>query len=81
MKWMSFFLPIVMASLFLSMTSCDKAKEVFQTSVDKLKELKADSGGGDAELVKEVTSVDATEGKKILQTESRLVVLEFYSDT
>jgi uncharacterized protein YoaH (UPF0181 family) len=70
-------------AIFLSLTlvSCDKGKELLQTSVEKIKELKAGGGDSDGSAVTSVMSVDQEEGKKIIMSETRLVVLEFYSDT
>ncbi|NWK56303.1 hypothetical protein HW115_11830 [Verrucomicrobiaceae bacterium N1E253] len=64
------------------MVSCQKAKEMLESASNKLKEMQDDSseGAGDA-LVKEVVAVDEKEGKRIIMSERRLVIVEFYTDT
>jgi len=63
-----------------SLVSCDKTKELYQSAADKVKGI---NGGGDesAALVKEVMEVNETDGKAIIQSEKRLVIVEFYTDT
>lgn len=90
MKWMSFSLPVGLSAsaslslatvMALSLVSCDEAKELYQTAIDKVKELKdGESSDGEA-LVSDVTSVNEVDGKAIIQSERRLVMVEFYSDT
>ena len=66
----------------LSLVSCDKAKDLVRTATEKIKELKdGQDGGSDEKLVTTVTTVGESDGKKIIMSERRLVVLEFYSDT
>jgi len=66
----------------LSLVSCDKAKGLVKTATEKIKELKnGQDGGSDEALVTTVSSVKETEGKEIIMSEKRLVLLEFYSDT
>jgi len=73
--------PILGAVCALSFVSCDKAKEYIETAQDKVKEMKNGSSGEAEVLVKEVVSVNETDGKAIIMSERRLVILEFYSDT
>jgi len=73
--------PILGVVCALSFVSCDKAKQYLETAQEKLKEIKnSDSKEGEA-LVKEVVAVNETDGKAIIMSERRLVVVEFYSDT
>lgn len=66
----------------LSITSCDKTKELYQSATDKFQELRgSEEDEVDETLVKEVTTVSDTEGKSVIQNERRLVMLEFYTDT
>lgn len=82
MKGKSFFIRVVAAGAVLSCVSCDKAKELVESATDKVKELQAEKTDHiDGELVREVTTVNETEGKSIIMSERRLVVVEFYSDT
>ena len=84
MKWISTLLPVVAAVFALSLVSCDKVKELYQAASDKVKEAKGDgeeSEASDENLITDVTDVNEKEGKEIIQNESRLVMVEFYSDT
>ena len=67
----------------LSLVSCDKAKVLVETATEKIKELKGEQNEEvDEALVTTVTTVgQEEEGKKIIMSEKRLVILEFYSDT
>ncbi len=68
--------------LTLSLVSCDKTKELYQTAIDKVKELKdGDDSSEEEALVSDVTNVNEVDGKAIIQSERRLVMVEFYSDT
>lgn len=62
-------------------TSCDKVKEL----ADNAKSWASDEedkeqSSGDEQVV-EVQSVDKAKGKDIIAKESRLVIVEYYSDT
>lgn len=67
----------------MMLTSCDKTKDLYQTAADKVKELSGEEKTEEAsvELVRDVRTVDDAEGKSVIQSERRLVMVEFYSDT
>ena len=65
----------------LSFVSCDKTKEFYETAKEKIKEMKNGSSKEGEALIKEVVSVNETDGKAIIMSERRLVVVEFYTDT
>jgi hypothetical protein len=73
--------PVLGAVCALSFVSCDKAKEYLETAQDKIKEIKNGSSKEGEALIKEVVAVNETDGKAIIMSERRLVVVEFYSDT
>lgn len=82
MKRPIFALPVVLATFSLSLVSCDKIKDLAQSATEKVKELK--DGKEDVaqyEGVVDVLVVSEKEGKAIIVEESRLVMVEFYSDT
>lgn len=75
---------VIISCLYLaistwSLVSCKETKELYQSAADKVKEIK--SGGETEALVKEVMEVNETDSKAIIQSEKRLVMLEFYTDT
>ena len=64
----------------LGLSACDKVKEVASDAKSWLADDDKESGNsGDATA--EVSSVDKKEGQKIIAEESRLVMVEYYSDT
>lgn len=81
MNYRSTFYSILGTVCALSFVSCDKAKEFYETAQDKIKEMKNGMGEEGDALIKEVVSVNETEGKAIIMSERRLVIVEFYSDT
>ena len=82
MKKISVFLPVVTALCALSLVSCDKGKELFQSATDKVNEFKKDDASSvPGALVTTVSVVNETDGKAVIMDEMRLVVVEFYSDT
>ena len=60
----------------LAVTSCDKVKDLAGSAKAWFSD---DEGGGDQ--VVDVQSVGKEEGLEIIANESRLVMVEFYSDT
>jgi len=82
MKKVSVSLYVFTAVCALSLVSCDKGKELFQSATDKVNELKKkDVNSAPGELVTTVSVVNETDGKAAIMDERRLVVVEFYSDT
>ena len=82
MNGKSLLIGIVAAGVVLSCVSCEKSKALYQSATDKIKELQGDKVDvDDGSLVREVTSVNESEGKSVIMNELRLVVVEFYSDT
>lgn len=82
MKKVSVFLYVVTAVCALSLVSCDKGKELFQSATNKVNELKKKEVSSDpGELVTTVSVVNEVDGKAAIMDERRLVVVEFYSDT
>jgi hypothetical protein len=73
--------PVLGAVCALSFVSCDKAKQYLETAQDKIKEMKNGDSKEDETLVKDVVAVNETDGKAIIMSERRLVVVEFYTDT
>lgn len=57
----------------LSLTSCNKVGQL----VDRL----TDSMGGQADVNATVTEMNEKEAKALISTESKLVIVEFYTDT
>ena len=71
---------IVLSSVMvLPLTSCDKVQDL----VGKAKGLVSgdEEGKSEGTPTAEVLSVDEARGKEIISSESRMVVVEFYSDT
>lgn len=82
MNWICTSLFAFVTLITLSLVSCDKAKDLYQTATDKVKALKEDQSEGSGEaLVKTVAEVSEVEGNEIISNEARLVMVEFYSDT
>lgn len=67
---------VLVVGMVVGMASCDKMADL----TDKAKGL---LGGDESSAAKtvEVEQVDEEQGKGIISTESRLVVVEFYTDT
>ena len=66
------------ATASLALTSCDKVNGLVDTAKGWISdEEKAES----EDLIDEVTSVNKAEGEEIIANESRLVIVEYYSDT
>ena len=63
-------------TLVVVLASCDKLADL----TDKAKGLLGGDESSDAKVV-EVEKVDEGQGKGIISTESRLVIVEFYTDT
>lgn len=59
-----------------SLVSCDKVAHL----TDKAKGLLGDGESSGSQEV-DVVKVDEEEGKEIISTEKRMVVVEFYTDT
>jgi len=82
MKWMSPYPMAAVAVCFLSLLSCDKTKELYQSATDKVKELQESKTDSElADLPSDVAVVNEADGKAVIQDETRLVMLEFYTDT
>lgn len=81
MNRVRYFCYAICALAALGITSCDKVKELADNAKSWASddEEKEQSGGG--EQVVEVQSVDKEKGKSIIANESRLVIVEYYSDT
>jgi len=63
-------------ALVLVLASCDKLVDL----TDKAKELLGGDESSEAKVV-DVEKVDEEQGKGIISTEPRLVIVEFYTDT
>ena len=62
----------------LAVTSCDKVKDLAGSAKAWFSD---DDGAGKGDQVVDVQSVGKKEGLEIIANESRLVMVEFYSDT
>ena len=72
------FLALSLATGFcLCVVSCDQASEL----VDKAKGLLGDEDGSGKKASAEVDKMDELEAKKAIAEESRLLMVEFYTDT
>ncbi len=66
----------MVVALVVGMASCDKMADL----TDKAKGLLGGDESSAAGVV-EVEQVDEEQGKGIISTESRMVIVEFYTDT
>lgn len=74
MKLSRSLLLLLSTGLVLPLTSCEKVKELAGTAKGWV------SGDSDSNGKNLVVSVNEKEGKEIIAEETRLVVVEFYSD-
>jgi len=81
MKRMRCLLYLSFGLFAVSLSSCEKFKEMYRDFADKVKEESEKGDGKKEELSSQVSVVREAEGKKIIDEEKRLVILEFYSDT
>lgn len=85
MRFKPFFVPALALVAAVSLPSCDKGKELFQSAADKVKELRGAkdevASDYDGAMVSTVNVVNESDGKAVIMNELRLVVVEFYSDT
>lgn len=67
---------VVAVGVMLALASCDKMADL----TDKAKGLLGGDESSAAKVV-DVEQVDEAQGKDIIATESRMVIVEFYTDT
>ncbi len=78
-RFLRHFAALVCAIAVMGTTSCDKVKDLTSSAQSWLGDDDEKEEGGDQAA--DVISVDKTEGEKIINSESRLVMVEYYSDT
>ncbi|MFK7911418.1 MAG: hypothetical protein AB8F34_12580 [Akkermansiaceae bacterium] len=64
----------------LGLASCDKVKDLTDSAKSWFSDDEKEESDGNGQTT-EVVSVDKKEGEEVIASESRLVMVEYYSDT